>query len=106
VGFGVHALDASITVAARGALAPLGWAADASYTVDHADLTATREGTSRVYAVAAGATARGGYDTLRHDADGTVTLRHGERTLTARLTCLEELRFATPRDYLLGLVPP
>jgi len=106
VGFGVHALDASITVAARGALAPLGWAADASYTVDHADLTATREGTSRVYAVAAGATARGGYDTLRHDADGTVTLRHGERTLTARLTCLEELRFATPRDYLLGLIPP
>nr|MBK7067441.1 hypothetical protein [Deltaproteobacteria bacterium] len=106
VGYGTEALDASITVSARGTVSALGWSADATYTVDHTGMSATREGATRVYAVAAGAPAREGYEQLRHEADGTVTLRRGERTVSARLTCQEELRFATPRDYLLGLVPP
>lgn len=33
----------------------------------------------------------------------SVTLRRGERTVTLPATCSEELRFATPRDYLLEL---
>jgi len=106
VGYGTEPLDASITVSARGTVSALGWSADATYTVDHTGMSATREGAARVYAVAAGAPAREGYELLRHEADGTVTLRRGERSVSARLTCMEELRFATPRDYLLGLVPP
>jgi hypothetical protein len=106
VGYGTEPLDASITVSARGTLSALGWSADASYGVDHTGMIATREGATRVYAVTAGAPAREGYEQLRHEADGTVTLRRGERTVSARLTCQEELRFATPRDFLLGLLPP
>lgn len=106
VGYGTEPLDASITVSAKGTVSALGWSSDATYTVDHTGMSATREGATRVYAVAAGAPAREGYEQLRHEADGTVALRRGERTVSARLTCQEELRFATPRDYLLGLVPP
>jgi hypothetical protein len=53
-----------------------------------------------------GSAARAGYDQLRLGSDGTVTVQRGARSLTSRLTCVDEVRFASPRDYLLGLVPP
>jgi hypothetical protein len=80
VGYGAHPLDASLTVTARGAVGALDWSADATYTTDHLGLTTT--------------------------SDGTATLRRGARSRTAHLTCADEVRFASPRDYALGLVPP
>lgn len=106
VGFGTDPLDASLTLAARGAVAALDWSADASYAADHTAYAVTREGTSRTFVPAEATPARAGFDRARLDADGTLTVNRGARTLTARLTCRDELLFATPRDFLLGLVPP
>lgn len=105
VGFGADPLDASLTLTSRGTVAALGWAADASYSADHTGLTATREGTSRVFDVAASTPARAGLDRARLDADGTLTVTRGARTVSVRLTCTNEPLFATPRDFLLGLLP-
>ncbi len=106
VGFATNPFDASLTLTARGVVAALDWAADASYAADHTAFTTTRDGTSRVFDIASGSPARTGLDRARLDADGTLTVTRGARTVTARLACTDELLFATPRDFLLGLVPP
>ncbi|MDB4930919.1 MAG: hypothetical protein JWM10_3403 [Myxococcaceae bacterium] len=106
VGYGTDPLDASLTVTAHGVVGALDWPADATWAADHLGLTTTHDGAARVFVPAVASPARAGYDQLRLAADGTVTVQRGARSLTARLTCVDEVRFASPRDYLLGLVPP
>jgi hypothetical protein len=48
--------------------------------------------------------ARIGLDRLAFEG-ATVTLARGDRTATLPVTCADEVRFASPRDYLLGLLP-
>jgi len=46
-----------------------------------------------------------GFDVHNVNEGASVTLRQGGRAVTLPATCREEVVFATPRDYLLGLLP-
>ena len=103
MGFATTPFDASITLTLRGAPL-LSWAAGASHTVDHTGYAATARDGRRALRLDADTAARVGVDQVALDG-ASVTLQRGDRAVTLPATCGEEVRFATPRDYLLGLVP-
>ncbi len=106
VGFSETPLDASLTIAVDTAGIPeLGWSAGASYTADHTQLTTTRSATSARFDVREGTPAAVGFTRFEVGADGHATITHGARRFETTLSCVTELRFASPRDYLLSLVP-
>ncbi len=106
VGYATSPLDASLTVTVEGGAIPeLGWTAGATYTADHTQLTTTRETGLARFDVRADAPAAAGLTRFEIVSGGRATVTNGARRFEATLQCVTELRFASPRDYLLSLVP-
>ncbi len=106
VGFATDPLDATLTLAVEGAALPaLGWSLGASFTADHTDLTATRDATVTRYATRAGSTAARGFERFELGADGRAVITLGAQRVEATLQCASDLRYASPRDYLISLLP-
>ncbi len=101
VGYATAPFDASVTLSLRGAPL-LSWTAETTRGADHTGYAIARSGSTRTLRFDATTAARMELDQLSLDG-ASVTLRRGERTVTLPATCSEELRFATPRDYLLEL---
>ncbi len=106
VGFSADPFEARVTLSVEGAALPaLGWTAGASFTADHTELAVTRDAGVTRYAVRAGAPAASGFERFELGADGRAVVTLGDRRFEAALRCATELRYASPRDYLLSLVP-
>jgi hypothetical protein len=100
VGYATRPFEASLTWELReGALPAFGLTAGTQSTVTHLDYV-IEPGATRTYRLSAGAP----LDAMAI-GDGSLTLTHGTATARAVAHCVTEVRFATPRDYLLGLVP-
>jgi len=107
VGFATQPLEASLALSVEGAaLADLGWSRDARFTADHTELTVTRVAGATRYEVRAGAPAASGFERFEIAADGRTTVTLGARRFETTLRCASDLRYASPRDYLLSLLPP
>jgi hypothetical protein len=105
VGFSMTPMDASVTVTTQGpALMALGWAAGASFDVNHSEWTATRANGTLTVVPSESAPARRGFDRVTLGADGAIELSLGAARARGTLTCTTETLFASPRDYLLSLV--
>lgn len=76
-----------------------------TYTADHTQLTTTRETGLARFDVRADAPAAAGLSRLEIVSGGRATITNGARRFETTLQCVTELRFASPRDYLLSLVP-
>ncbi len=106
VGAGEVPFEASLTVSTTGAAwAAMGWSAGATYALDHTAFTATREGTRTRWTVSPTAPAATNLGALAMGSDGRATFTRGATSVDVSLTCVTELRYASPRDYLLSLLP-
>ena len=106
VGYSETPLDASLTIAVdNGGIADLGWSAGASFTADYTQFTAARTATAARFDVREGTPAASGFTRFELGADGHATITLGARRFETTLSCVTELRYASPRDYLLSLVP-
>ena len=106
VGFATTPFDASVSLALRGAALPtLAWSDGSSYTADHTGFVATPTPAGRTLRFDAATAERIRLDVLTVGPSRLV-LRRGEVSVTAAARCDEEVVFATPRDFLLGLLPP
>lgn len=104
VGFADVAFDASVLVTARGSLASLGWAADASYGVDHSEMTARRDPMGLSVEPGPMSPARTGFDRLTLSPTGELVITRGAMTARARASCASDTLFSSPRDYLLSIL--
>ncbi len=103
VGYATTPMDASLTLTLRSGTA-FGWAAGSARTVDHTGFTVATTAAGRAFRFDAATAARVGVEEVRVEG-ANVTVVQAGRALTMPATCREEVVFATPRDYLLGLLP-
>ena len=105
VGYAETAFDASVLVSTRGAaLSALGWATDASFGVDHSEMTARRDAMGLVVEPAPTSMARMGFDRLTLSPSGEITIARGAMTARAAASCASDTLFSSPRDYLLSIL--
>jgi hypothetical protein len=105
VGYATIPFDASLTLAVEGvALPELAWDRGAMFSADHTAMTVSREGATTRYVVTAGAPAAQGFERFELTAGGRATVTFGARRYETTLQCVTDLRYASPRDYLLSLV--
>ncbi|MFO0559650.1 MAG: PEP/pyruvate-binding domain-containing protein [Polyangiales bacterium] len=106
VGFATTAFDAQLRIAAQGAApASLGWASNASFTADHTQLETARDETGFSANTREMTPARMGFDRATLSASHTLSITRGVNTVSAQAMCTTELLYASPRDYLLSLLP-
>jgi hypothetical protein len=105
VGFAMSPFEASLGVATRGGdLTVVGLRDNTNIEVNHTEFT-SMPGAQRVYQFASATSARVGLDRVQIDGNGTITLTHDGAMVQGTGSCREEVRFATPRDFLLSLLP-
>ncbi len=103
VGFAQSPFYASIDLAVHGG-ALLSWRDGDARTTDHTGFAASASGAARTLRFDAATATRIGLDRLTRERS-TLTIERAGRSLSAPVTCEEDLRFASPRDYLLNLLP-
>ena len=105
VGFSETAFDGSLRIETSGEpLAALGWTAGQSYGEEHPGLAFERTSAGLTVTVREGSPARAGWDRFTRSASGELTLSRGEARVSGMATCRTEVLYASPRDYLLGLL--
>lgn len=108
VGFAATPLDASLRVSVTGTLTGLGWPRDHSLALDHTQYASRAEGDARrALTVTERARASAQLDSvsLPSAANGPLVLSFGSARVEAPAVCRVEVRYASPRDYLLSLLP-
>ncbi len=105
VGFATTAFDAQLRVTSRGAIASLGWSAGASFTANHSEWSAQRDAMGFGAAPNESTPARAGYDRIAISASNNLSITKGMTTVAAPAMCTTDLLYASPRDFLLSLLP-
>jgi hypothetical protein len=103
VGFAAAPFEGSLTVTTRGATLA-GWPDGAVRTAEHPGFTVATTAAGRGFVFDADTAARMGLEAVTVAADAVIVRRDGADTALPA-TCADEVVFATPRDYLLGLLP-
>jgi len=103
VGFATTPFDASITLSLRGASLPA-WPDGTTRAADHTGYTVATTAAGRTFRFDAATAARMGAEAVTVEPS-RVVLQRPSGAVTLPATCAEETVFATPRDYLLGLLP-
>jgi hypothetical protein len=105
VGFANVAFEAFLDVRVRGGeIAALSLPADAHYEFTHRAYTVSGSDV-RMYQMSPETLTRTPIDRIQMGSDESIALSHGSSTVTVAGRCHEDVQFATPRDYLLGLLP-
>lgn len=103
VGFAAAPFEGSLTVTTRGATLG-GWPDGAARTAEHPGFTVATTAAGRSFRFDPDTAARMGLEAMTVAADAVIVRRDGADTALPA-TCADEVVFATPRDYLLGLLP-
>jgi hypothetical protein len=105
VGFSETAFDGALRIETSGEpLAALGWSAGQAYGDEHSGLATERTGAGLTVTVREGSPARAGWDRFTLSASGEMTVARGDARVSGIATCRTEALYASPRDYLLGLL--